>query len=105
MNLGDPVLHELSIRADCIEAIRNWERRGDQVDKARRAYEANPTQRAKNRYELHADALKSDRNFALCMLTRVGKKITVDGFHYRAIASRLEIKKTPCRRHAKESKS
>lgn len=94
----DPVLQELQILYDTMAAVRNWERRTAACMKAKKEYEATPTQRNKNRYELHSDALISDRNFAIAMLTRVGKRITIDGFHYRAIPSRLEIKKTRCNR-------
>jgi hypothetical protein len=94
----------LDHRENAVLAIRIWEQRGKLLDRARASYEETLTQNAKNRYERECDAYKVARNFAISMMTRIGKKLTVDGLHYRSIPSRCEIKVTPCKRPRKEPK-
>jgi hypothetical protein len=91
-----------SVRA--IEAIRDWERRSRLLEKARTTHEALGDGATEDRYEREWEAYKTARNYAISTLTPLGKKLTVNGFHYRAVPSRCEIKVTPCKRPRKEPK-
>jgi hypothetical protein len=93
----------LRYREDAALAIRAWAKQRRRCDKARIAYEANLGQTAKNRYELELDALRVQKDFAIGTLCRIGKRLTVDGFHYKAIPSRKEIRVTPVKRKANPS--
>lgn len=79
-------------------AVRAWEQRLGRVQRAREAYLTDGRQTLKNRYELELDAERAARNWAIGLLTHVGKRLTIGEMHYKAVPSRMEIRRTRAKR-------
>ena len=76
-------------------ALDLWEKAGKRADRARLAYEKTLGQADNNRYNQALEIYRAQKEFAISMLSRVGKKLTINGVTYRSIPTRREIRVTP----------
>jgi hypothetical protein len=97
----------LDRRQQAIEAIREYERARYELmngpDRCapperqgrKTMVSAADMQRYRENYERAVERLRTTKLRAIGCLTLVGKQLTIDGYHYRSIPSRLEIQRKP----------